>query len=88
MSRSTRSIARRYGLHHGDVTTRAMTHHVTPLRAARQLALERARPQLPGHCATVVSAYVAFRKAAAALALCAPTEQRAVTNSRNGEPHA
>lgn len=43
MSRSTRSIARRYGLHHGDVATLALAQHVTPLRAARLLVLQRAR---------------------------------------------
>lgn len=40
---STRTLARRYRLHHSQISAYALTHHVTPLRAARLLALQRAR---------------------------------------------
>lgn len=94
MTRSTRSIARRYGLPHSDVTALALAHHVTPLRAARLLALQRARTRPLAWAAQEVRDMIAATAATitpradltAALGHLTPTEQRVVLACLNGEP--
>lgn len=94
MSRSTRSIARRYGLHHGDVATLALAQHATPLRAARLLALQRARTRPLAWVAQEVRDIIAATAATitpradltAALGHLTPTEQGIVLTCLNGEP--